>query len=339
MNILITGGAGYIGSHTCIELLNNGYEVVVADNYCNSKRTVIDSIKKITGKNLKNYDCDIRNLEQLDKIFQESQIDGVIHFAALKCVPDSIENPVTYYENNVSGTINLLKTMDKYRVENLVFSSSATVYGTVNPVPYKEDMPLMATNPYGYSKIMVEQMIKDFTSAHKAGKAAILRYFNPIGAHKSGLIGENPEGIPNNLMPYICQTAAGKRPFLKVCGIDYPTKDGTGIRDYIHVCDLAMGHVKALEKLKNIEGTVIYNLGSGKGTSVYELIDAFEKTNNIKIDQKIWERRPGDTAESYADIYKAQSELNWIPQYSLAEMCLDSWHFIKSNYEMDKMQQ
>lgn len=335
MNILITGGAGYIGSHTCIELLNNGYDVVIADNYCNSKRTVIDSIKEITRKNFKAYDCDIREIEYLDKIFQENKIDGVIHFAALKCVPDSIENPLDYYENNVAGTLNLLKAMKKYKIFNLVFSSSATVYGTKNQVPYKEDMPLMATNPYGYTKIMVEQMIKDFTVSNETSKAAILRYFNPIGAHKSGLIGENPEGVPNNLMPYLCQTAAGVRPYLKICGIDYDTKDGTGIRDYIHVCDLANGHVKALERLKEITGTEIYNLGSGKGTSVYELIHTFENVNNIKLEQKIVARRPGDTAFSYADISKAKRELNWIPRLSIDEMCLDSWSFIKHTYKVN----
>ncbi len=333
MNILITGGTGYIGSHTCIELLDNGYEVVIADNFCNSKPAVIDSIKKITGKTMKSYECDIRQIEQLEKIFQENKIDGVIHFAALKCVPESIENPLEYYENNVSGTLNLLKSMKKYKIPYLVFSSSATVYGTKNAPPYKEDMPLMATNPYGYTKIMVEQMIKDFTNTNKTYKAAILRYFNPIGAHKSGLIGENPEGIPNNLMPYICQTAALKRPFVKICGVDYATKDGTGIRDYIHVCDLANGHVKALEKLQEITGTEIYNLGSGQGTSVFELIHTFERVNNLKLEQRIEGRRPGDTALSYADVGKAERELHWIPKLGVEEMCLDSWRYIKHNYK------
>lgn len=330
MNILITGGAGYIGSHTGIELLMNGYEVVSIDNYCNSQPSVIESLKKISGKEIKNYKCDLRNVEELDKIFEETKPDGVIHFAALKCVPESIQDPLTYYENNVSGTLNLLKTMKKHKVKNIVFSSSATVYGSSNPVPYKEDMPAMATNPYGFTKIMAEQIIQDFIKANENYKAVILRYFNPIGAHKSGLIGENPEGIPNNLMPYICQTAAGRLPFLKICGTDYETKDGTGVRDYIHVCDIARGHVKALERLKDIEGTKVYNLGSGKGTTVYELIHTFEKVTDIQLTRKEYMRRPGDIPVSFADISKAFKELDWSAKLSLEEMCIDSWNFMKS---------
>lgn len=332
MNILITGGAGYIGSHTCVELLQKGYEVVVIDNYCNSHRTIIDSMKQITGKVLKDYTCDLRDKEKLDQIFEENKPDAVIHFAALKCVPESIKNPLDYYENNVSGTINLLKTMQSHKVDKLVFSSSATVYGNSNTVPYKEDMPTIATNPYGFTKIMVEQIVRDFVNSNNNYKAAILRYFNPIGAHKSGLIGENPEGIPNNLMPYICQTAAGFLPFLKVCGTDYPTKDGTGIRDYIHVCDIARGHVKALERLECVNGTHIFNLGSGIGTSVYELIQTFEQASEVKINYKECERRPGDISQSYADVSKAMKELDWRPENSLENMCLDSWNYMQLNF-------
>lgn len=339
MKILITGGAGYIGSHTCIELLNNGYEVVIVDNYCNSHHNIIDSMKQITGRDFKSYESDLRNIEQFESIFYENEFDAVIHFAALKSVPESTAKPLLYYENNVGGTINLLKTMKKYSVNNLVFSSSATVYGDKNCVPYKEDMPLSATNPYGWTKVMIEQILKDFTVSDKEMSIAILRYFNPVGADKSGLIGEHPEGIPGNLMPYICQTAAGILPFLKVCGTDYNTIDGTGIRDYIHVCDIAKGHLKALERLNSINGTEVYNLGSGKGTSVYELIHTFEKATGIQIKQKEWERRPGDIAESYADVTKAERELNWSGKLSLEDMCIDSWNYIKHNYNIKDMQQ
>lgn len=330
MNILITGGAGYIGSHTCIELLERGYNIILLDNFCNSSKTVIQTLEKISGKAIPYYDCDLRNIDQVEQVFKENRLDGVIHFAALKAVDESIEHPLLYYENNIGGTIHLLKLMEKYKVYNLVFSSSATVYGSQNPVPYKEDMPLDATNPYGYTKIMAEQIIKDYTKALKERKSVLLRYFNPIGAHKSGLIGENPKGIPNNIMPYICQTAAGKLPFLKIYGIDYETNDGTGVRDYIHVVDIAKGHVKALEKLKSIEGVEIYNLGSGKGTSVYELVHTFEKVNNIKINQKVWNRRPGDTPISFADVTKAKKELNWSANLTLEDMCSDSWNYIKN---------
>lgn len=331
MKILITGGAGYIGSHTCVQLLKNGYDIVVLDNFCNSERKVIDSIKQITGKDFKSYDCDLLNKEQLHTVFMENDIDAVIHFAALKSVPESIAEPLRYYENNITGTLNLLDAINSSEVKRIVFSSSATVYGLNNKVPYNEEMPLTATNPYGWTKVMMEQILRDFVNANESVKVAILRYFNPIGADSSGLIGENPKGIPSNLMPYICQTAIGKLPYLKVCGTDFDTIDGTGVRDYIHICDIAIGHLKALEHLNNISGVEVYNLGSGKGTTVLELVNTFEEVTGIQIKRVEWERRPGDISESYADVKKAKIELDWNPKYTLEEMCLDSWNYIKLN--------
>lgn len=331
MKILITGGAGYIGSHTCVQLLKNGYDIVVLDNFSNSERKVIDLIKQITGKDFKSYDCDLLNKEQLHTIFNENDIDAVIHFAALKSVPESIAEPLRYYENNITGTLNLLEVIKSSKVNRVVFSSSATVYGLNNKVPYNEEMPLTATNPYGWTKVMMEQILRDFVTANESMKIAILRYFNPIGADSSGLIGENPKGIPSNLMPYISQTAIGKLPYLKVCGTDFDTIDGTGVRDYIHICDIASGHLKALEQLNNITGVEVYNLGSGKGTTVLELVDTFEMVTGIQIKRVEWDRRPGDISESYADVEKAKIELDWSPKYTLEEMCLDSWNYIKLN--------
>ncbi|WMJ86264.1 UDP-glucose 4-epimerase GalE [Anaerocolumna sp. MB42-C2] len=332
MKILITGGAGYIGSHIGIELLNNGYDIIIIDNYCNSDRNVIRIMQQIAGKSFLSYDCDLRDKHQMEMVFRENAISAVIHCAGLKCVPESIANPIPYYQNNIGGTLNLLECMKRYGVYKIVFSSSATVYGLNNPVPYKEEMLLSATNPYGWTKIMIEQILKDFTTAEKDMKAAILRYFNPIGAHPSGLIGEKPEGIPNNLMPYLCQAAAGKLPSIKICGTDYRTADGTGVRDYIHVCDLVKGHVKALEKLDFLTGTEIYNLGTGKGSSVLKLITTFETVNGIKLKREISKRRPGDIDESYADVSKADKELGWKTELSLEDMCRDSWNYIKKNY-------
>ena len=329
MKILVTGGAGYIGSHTCTELLRNGYEVVVIDNFYNSDKDVIASIRQITGKEFYCYECDLKDQDRVEQVFSEHTFDVVIHFAAYKSVPESVEEPLQYYRNNLLGTLNLLEMMKKYGTNKLVFSSSATVYGMDNTVPYQEEMQVSATNPYGWTKIMIEQILRDYVFAEKKSRVAILRYFNPIGADPSGLIGERPDGIPNNLMPYLCQTAMGKLPYLKVCGTDYPTKDGTGVRDYIHVCDLAYGHIRALEKLEEVNGTVTYNLGTGKGTTVLELLDAFEKASGIKLDQVVCDRRPGDISESYADVSKAEIELNWKAQRTIDDMCRDSWNYTK----------
>lgn len=331
MKILITGGAGFIGSHTSVECLNSGYDIVILDNFCNSDPKVIDAIKKITNKDFKYYECDLLNKEEVNKVFEENEIDAVIHFAALKSVPESVENPLKYYENNITGTLNLLEGIKNHKVKHIVFSSSATVYGMDNKVPYNENMPTTATNPYGWTKVMMEQVLSDFAAANEGVNVAILRYFNPIGAHPSGLIGEMPKGIPSNLMPYICQTAIGKLPFLKICGTDFDTVDGTGVRDYIHVCDIAMGHLRALEKLNSINGVEIYNLGTGKGTSVLELVTTFEKVNNISINREIWERRPGDISSSYAEVTKANKELKFEPKFTLEQMCKDSWNYIKLN--------
>ncbi|MDF2590041.1 MAG: galE [Anaerocolumna sp.] len=337
MTILITGGAGYIGSHTCVEFLKAGYNIIVLDNFCNSDRQVIDYIKQISSKNFKYYECDLCNKAQINRIFMENKIDSVIHFAGLKSVPESVKNPLKYYENNITGTINLLDAMNSHQVVNIVFSSSATVYGMNNKVPYNEDMPLSATNPYGWTKVMIEQIIKDYAAANTSFRVAILRYFNPIGAHPSGLLGEKPEGLPSNLMPYICQTSIGKLPYLKVCGTDFETKDGTGIRDYIHVCDIANGHLKALELLNKKSGVFIYNLGSGTGTSVLELITTFEKVNEMQLPRMNCNRRPGDISVSYADIHKAKKELGWKINYTLEDMCRDSWNYIKKFKECNNI--
>ena len=331
MRVLVTGGAGYIGSHTCIELLNNGYDIVVMDNYSNSSPEVVKIVEKLTKKTFPVYECDMLDYDGFEKIFQENKIDAVIHFAGLKAVGESVEKPLEYYHNNLTGTLNLLRLMKKYKVYQLVFSSSATVYGMNNKAPFNEDMPLSTTNPYGTTKLMIENILRDVCFADKNFKVALLRYFNPIGAHQSGLIGENPNGIPNNLMPYIMKVAVGKLECLSIFGDDYPTPDGTGVRDYIHVCDLATGHLKALEKLPHIEGAQAYNLGTGKGSSVLDVVHAFEKASGKKVNYTIAPRRAGDIAECYADVSKAKKELGWEAKYSLDDMCRDNWNFIKNN--------
>ncbi|WP_444643273.1 UDP-glucose 4-epimerase GalE [Caproiciproducens sp. R1] len=330
MRVLVTGGAGYIGSHTCIELLNSGYEIVVMDNYCNSSPDVLKIVEKLTSKTFPIYECDMLDYDGFEKIFKENKIDAVIHFAGLKAVGESVGKPLEYYHNNLVGTINLLRLMKQYGVYQLVFSSSATVYGMNNTAPFKEDMPLSTTNPYGTTKLMIETILKDLCFADKSWKVALLRYFNPIGAHQSGLIGENPNGIPNNLMPYIMKVAVGQLPCLSVYGDDYPTPDGTGVRDYIHVCDLAVGHLKALEKLPQIDGAQAYNLGTGKGSSVLDVVHAFEKASGKMVAYKIAPRRAGDITECYADVSKAKNELGWEAEYGLDEMCRDSWNFIRN---------
>ncbi|MBQ9297756.1 MAG: UDP-glucose 4-epimerase GalE [Clostridia bacterium] len=329
MAILVTGGAGYIGSHIAVELLNKGENVIVLDNFSNSKPEVLDRIKEITGKDFKFYEVDMTDKKALDKVFFKNHIDSVIHLAGLKAVGESVEKPIEYYANNLISNLNLLELMKKYRCKKLVFSSSATVYGAPKEVPIKEDAELSTTNPYGATKLIMENILKDVAKADDSFRIVLLRYFNPIGAHESGLIGEDPEGIPNNLMPYITSVAAGKLEVLNVFGNDYPTKDGTGVRDYIHVVDLAKGHLKALEMIEMEKGLFIYNLGTGKGYSVLELIDTFEKVNNVKVPYKIAPRRPGDIAECYADPTKAKNELHWEATKNLEDMCRDAWNFIQ----------
>lgn len=328
MKVLVTGGAGYIGTHTCIELLNNGYEIIVMDNYSNSSPAALRVVEKLTNKTFPIYECDMLDYDGFEKVFKENKIDAVIHFAGLKAVGESVTKPLEYYDNNLTGTINLLKLMKKHEVYQLVFSSSATVYGMNNVAPFNEDMPLSTTNPYGTTKLMIENILQDLCFADDKWKVALLRYFNPIGAHQSGLIGENPNGIPNNLMPYIMKVAVGELQCLSIYGDDYPTPDGTGVRDYIHVCDLATGHLKALEKLPSIVGAQVYNLGSGKGSSVLDVVHAFEKASGKKVNYKLAPRRAGDIAECYADVTKAKKELGWEAKYSLDDMCRDNWNFI-----------
>lgn len=334
MAILVTGGAGFIGSHICVELLKEGKDVIIVDNFCNSKPEVLDYIKDITGKDFKFYEIDMTDKKALDKVFFKNHIDSVIHLAGLKAVGESVEKPIEYYSNNLIANLNLLTLMKKYRCKKLVFSSSATVYGTPKSVPIPETAGRSTTNPYGATKLMMEDILMDVAKADDTFSIILLRYFNPIGAHESGLIGENPEGIPNNLMPYIANVAAGKLPELKVFGNDYPTKDGTGVRDFIHVVDLAKGHLKALEKIENEKGLFIYNLGTGNGYSVLDLVHTFEKVNNVKIPYKIVERRPGDIAECYADPTKAMNELHWKAEKTLEDMCRDSWNFIKKQNQI-----
>ena len=332
MAILVTGGAGYIGSHTVIELIENGYEVVIVDNLCNSKIKVLDRIEMISGVRVKFYEIDCCDKEKMRTIFENEKIDGVIHFAGLKAVGESCQVPLKYYKNNIDSTIALLELMIEYKVNNFIFSSSATVYGTPEIVPITEDTPIGGTtNPYGTTKLIIEGILQDLHKVHKDFNICILRYFNPIGAHKSGLIGEDPNGIPNNLMPFITQVAIGKREYLGVFGDDYETSDGTGVRDYIHVVDLALGHVRALEKMNKDNGLFIYNLGTGKGTSVLEMVHAFENANNLKINYKIMERRSGDIAECYANCDKANRELNWKAQYTVLDACRDSWNWQSKN--------
>lgn len=331
MAILVTGGAGFIGSHTVVELIKAEEEVVIVDNLVNSKKEVLDKLKEITKKECKFYEVDILEKEKLEKVFQENKIEAVIHFAALKAVGESVQKPLEYYHNNITGTLVLLQVMRKYGCKKFVFSSSATVYGAPKTVPIKEDFPLSTTNPYGTTKLMIEQILRDVCVADKEFSAILLRYFNPIGAHKSGLIGENPNGIPNNLMPYINQVACGKLEVLNVFGNDYPTPDGTGVRDYIHVVDLAKGHVKALEKIRSLTGVEAYNLGTGKGCSVLELVKTFERVTGKTVNYKIAPRRAGDIATCYADPSKAKEELGWVAELGIDEMCQDSWNFTSNN--------
>ncbi len=334
MAILVTGGAGYIGSHTCVEMLNAGYEIVIVDNFYNSCPESLNRIKELTGKDFKFYECDIRDREGLDKIFTENKIDAVIHFAGLKAVGESCAKPLEYYENNVGGTITLCEAMRDAECKKIVFSSSATVYGENNISPLKETMQIGGTtNPYGTTKYMIELILRDLWASDNEWSIALLRYFNPIGAHKSGRIGENPNGIPNNLMPYITQVAVGKLACLSVFGDDYDTHDGTGVRDYIHVVDLALGHVKAVGKVLADKGVDAYNLGTGIGYSVLDIVHAFEKACGKPLNYKIVDRRPGDLATCYSDPSKALEVLGWKAERGLDEMCEDSWRWQKNNPE------
>ncbi len=329
MSILVTGGVGFIGSHTVVELLEKGEEIVIVDNFCNSSPDVLNKIKEITNKDFKFYEVDLLDEEKLEKVFEENNIESVIHFVGLKAVGESVAKPIEYYHNNITGTLILLKLMKKYNCKKIVFSSSATVYGNPASLPIKEDFPLSTTNPYGSTKLMIEQILQDVCVADTDFSVAILRYFNPIGAHESGLIGEVPNGIPNNVMPYILKVASGEYEALTVFGNDYNTADGTGVRDYIHVVDLAKGHLKALDKIREEKGVKIYNLGTGNGYSVLDLVTNFEKVNGVKVNYKIGARRPGDIAACYADPSKARDELGWVAERGIEEMCKDAWRFIK----------
>lgn len=331
--ILLAGGAGYIGSHTAVELLNAGYDIIVADNYSNSSPESIRRVEKITGKPVKTYELDIKDNAKLAEVFRENKIDAVIHFAGLKAVGESVQKPIMYYRNNIDTTLALLETMAQFDVNNIIFSSSATVYGEANPVPYLETMPRGAcTNPYGWTKSMMEQIFEDAAKADEKLSVILLRYFNPIGAHESGMIGEDPQGIPNNLMPYVSQVAVGKRECLTIFGNDYPTADGTCTRDYIHVVDLAKGHVKAIDYiLRNGKCCEIFNLGTGTPYSVTEIVDTFERVNNIKVNHVYGARRAGDLAECYANADKALKVLGWKTEKSLEDMCRDSWNWQKNN--------
>ncbi len=331
MKVLLTGGAGYIGSHTCIELLAAGHEAVIVDNYSNSKPEALNRIREISGKDFKFYEADCCDKDALRKIFTENEIDAVIHFAGLKAVGESVRIPISYYRNNIDSSLALLEVMEEVGCNKIVFSSSATVYGVPKEVPLVEGMDTGCTNPYGWTKYMIEQILTDASVANKDLSVVLLRYFNPIGAHASGRIGEDPNGIPNNLMPFITQVAVGKLPQLSVFGDDYPTHDGTGVRDYIHVVDLAKGHVKAIEYADKNTGTEIFNLGTGIGYSVLDVVKAFEKANDLKINYVIKERRPGDVAECYANASKALEKLGWKAEKNLEDMCRDSWNWQKNN--------
>ncbi len=331
MKVMVTGGAGYIGSHTVVELLTAGHEVVVFDNFYNSKPKSLERVRAITGKDFKFYEADMLDAEAMDRIFGAEKPDAVIHFAGLKAVGESCEKPWLYYNNNIVGTLNVLAAMKKHGVHRLVFSSSATVYGEAKVVPVREDFPTGATNPYGQTKLMQEIMLTDMTKADPSMTVTLLRYFNPVGAHESGLIGEDPQGIPNNLMPYISQVAIGKRECLSVFGDDYNTPDGTGVRDYIHVVDLAKGHIKALEAQVGKTGVFIYNLGTGEGYSVLDMVHAFEKASGVKINYKIVDRRPGDVEILYADTAKAKAEIGFEAEKNLEDMCRDVWRWQSNN--------
>ena len=332
MAILITGGAGFIGSHTAVEFLNAGYDVVIADNYVNSSPKVLDRIREITGKEFRAYEVDLCDKEALRRVFVENpDIDSAIHFAGLKAVGESVMQPGRYYYNNLLSTLNLVELMAQYNAKRIVFSSSATVYGSPKTVPIKEDFPLSTTNPYGETKLMIERILKDVWFADKDWSVSILRYFNPIGAHKSGLIGENPRGIPNNLLPYVAKVAAGQLPFLQVYGDDYDTPDGTGVRDYIHVVDLAKAHLKALQSADRVTGVEYYNIGTGVGYSVLDIVHAYEKASGLKVPYKIVARRPGDIATCYADPTKAAEILGWHAEFGIEDMCRDMANWQKKN--------
>ncbi|MCI5789108.1 MAG: UDP-glucose 4-epimerase GalE [Tenericutes bacterium] len=331
MKILVTGGTGYIGSHTCVELLNNGYEIVVIDNFSNSKKDVVEKIKEITKKDFIFYEGDVCDPDLLDKVFTENKIDAVIHFAGYKAVGESVAKPLKYYHNNLESTISLLEAMTKYNCKKIAFSSSATVYGKPEKLPIKEDFPLSTTNPYGTTKLMIEDILRDVYKSDNTWSIAILRYFNPIGAHESGLIGENPNDIPNNLMPYIVKVATKELEVLSVFGNDYDTHDGTGVRDYIHVVDLAKGHIKAIEKVMKDQGLDSYNLGTGIGYSVLDLVNTFEKVNNVKVNYKIVGRRPGDIDACYADPTYAYEQLGWKAEKGIDEMCRDAYNYVIKN--------
>lgn len=331
MKILVTGGAGYIGSHTCVELLNAGYEVVVIDNLSNSKKESIKRVKEITGKDLKFYKVDLLDKEAVENVFNKEKIDAVIHFAGLKAVGESVKKPLEYYHNNLTGTFILCEVMKRHNVKNMVFSSSATVYGNPKTVPIREDFPLSVTNPYGRTKLILEDVLRDIQKSDPEWNIIMLRYFNPIGAHESGKIGEDPNGVPNNLVPYVTQVAIGKLDYLGVFGDNYDTYDGTGVRDYIHVVDLSIGHIKALEKLKSNPGIAVYNIGTGRGYSVFDVIKSFEKVCKVNIPYKVLPRRDGDIAVCYADTHKAYKELGFKAKYDLARMCEDSWRWQRNN--------
>jgi UDP-glucose 4-epimerase len=332
MSVLLTGGAGFIGSHTAVEMISAGYDVIIADDLSNASPKVLDRIETIAGVRPKFYEIDVADAQALEPVFRDNQIDGVIHFAGFKCVPESTKLPLKYYRNNLDTALTTLEVMEKYGCHAFVFSSSATVYGEKNPAPFTESMPTgVATNPYGTTKLMIEQIVTDACKANDKLSAVLLRYFNPIGAHPSGLIGEAPNGIPNNLMPYITQVAVGQRDHLSVYGSDYPTPDGTGVRDYIHVVDLAKGHVKAMDYALKHLGAEAINLGTGKGSSVLEVVKAFEDASGVKVPLEIVERRPGDIATCYADASKAKALLGWEAEYDLADMCRHSWNWQKNN--------
>ena len=334
MSVLVTGGAGFIGSHTCVELLEAGFDVVVCDNLSNASEEALKRVEKITGKSVKFYKTDIRDRAGLDAIFEKESIDSVIHFAGLKAVGESVEKPLMYYDNNIHGTLVLCEAMKKAGCKSIVFSSSATVYGDPHTVPIKEDFPLHATNPYGRTKLMIEEILQDLCVSDPEWKVILLRYFNPIGAHESGMIGEDPKGIPNNLVPYVAQVAIGKHEFVRVFGNDYNTPDGTGVRDYIHVVDLAKGHVCALRKIEASDpGVLIYNLGTGNGYSVLDVVKAYGKACGKDLPYKILDRRPGDIATCYADPAKAKAELGWEAQFGIERMCADSWRWQSTNPE------
>ena len=327
MRILVTGGLGYIGSHTCVELIKAGHEPIAIDNLSNSSRSVLDRVARIAEKPMMFIESDIRDREAMDAVFSTHDFDAVMHFAGLKAVGESVEQPLRYYDNNVHGSLVLFETMNAHGVKTVVFSSSATVYGDPASVPIREHFPLSATNPYGRSKLMVEDMLRDLAVSDPAWRIALLRYFNPVGAHESGLIGEEPSGIPNNLLPYVAQVAVGQREKLSVYGDDYPTPDGTGVRDYIHVVDLAIGHVKTLSKLATCPGVVTYNLGTGRGNSVLEMVRAFESASGKPVPYQIVARRPGDIAACYADPSLAERELGWKAERGIAQMCADAWRW------------